>query len=65
MGRVGILAERKRKARSVTVIETKIKKANIIQGQLFFDHNDVYDIPMEETIKDLLNVNDSSTVNDG
>ena len=65
MGRVGILAERKRKARSVTVIETKIKKANIIQGQPFFDHNDVYDIPMEETIKDLLNVNDSSTVNDG
>ena len=65
MGRVGISAERKRKARSVTVIETKIKKANIIQGQPFFDHNDVYDIPMEETIKDLLNVNDSSTVNDG
>ena len=33
MGIVGILAERKRKARSVTVIEPKIKKANIIQRQ--------------------------------
>ena len=33
MGRVGILAERKIKARSVTVTEPKIKKANIIQGQ--------------------------------
>ena len=63
-GRVGISAERKRKARSITVIDPKIKKTNIIEEQPCFDPNDVYDIPMEETIKDLTNVNDRTTDND-
>ena len=63
-GRVGISAERKRKARSITVIDPKIKKTNIIEEQPCFDL-DVHDIPMEETIKDLSNVNDSTTDNDG
>ena len=43
----------------------KIKKANIIEEQPCFVPNDVYDIPMEETIKDLSNVTDSTTDNDG
>ena len=30
-----------------------------------FDPNDVYEIPIEETIKDLTNVNGSTTDNDG
>ena len=60
-GRVGISAEQKRKARSITVIDPKIKKTNIIEEQPCFDPNDVYDFPMEETIKDLTNVNDSTT----
>ena len=59
-GRVEISADRKRKARSITVINPKIKKTNIIEEQPCFDPNDVYDIPMEETIKDLTNVNNSS-----
>ena len=63
-GTVGISAERKRKARSITVINPKIKKTNIIEEQPCFDL-DVHDIPMEETIKDLSNVNDSTTDNDG
>ena len=64
-GRVGISAEQKRKARSITVIDPKIKKTNIIEKQHCFDSNDVYDIPMEKTIKDLTNVNESTTKNDG
>ena len=64
-GRVGISAERKRKARSVTAIHSKIKKTNIVEGQPCFDPNDVYEILMEETIKDLTNVNGSTTDNDG
>ena len=43
----------------------KIKKANIIEEQPCFVPNDVYDILMEETIKDLSNVTDSTTDNDG
>ena len=31
-----------------------------MEEQPCFDPNDVYDIPMEETIKDLANVNDST-----
>ena len=64
-GRVVISAERKRKARSITVIDPKIKKTNIIEEQPCFDPNDVYNISMEGTIKDLTNVNDSTTDNDG
>ena len=57
------MAERKRKARSITVIEPQIKKTNIIEEQPCFGPNDVYDISMKETIKDLTNVNDSITDN--
>ena len=64
-GRVAISAERNRKVRSITIIDPKIKKANIIEGQPCFDPNDVYDIPMKETIKDLSNVTDSATDSDG
>ena len=60
----GISAEWKRKARSITVIDSKIKKTNITEEQASFDPNDVYDIPMEETIRDLSNVNDSTADND-
>ena len=63
-GRVGISVERKRKARSITVIDSKIKKTNITEEQFCFDHIDVYDIPTEETIKNLASINDS-TANEG
>ena len=36
-GRVGTSAELKRKARSITVIDPKIEKTNIIQGQPCFE----------------------------
>ena len=39
MGRVGILAERKRKATSTTVIDPKIKKTDIFEEQSCFDPN--------------------------
>ena len=64
-GRVGISVERKKKARSIIVIDPKIKEKNLIEEQPCFDPIDVYDIPMEDTIKDLSNVNDSATDNDG
>ena len=64
-GRVVISAEWKRKAKSITIIGPKIKKTNIIEEQPCFDPNDVYDILMEQTIKDLSNINDSTTDNDG
>ena len=55
--RVGISGEWKRKARLITVIDTKTKKTDITEEQSCFDLYDFYDIPMEETIKDLANVN--------